>query len=68
MAKHRNGSVGDVKLRFIKEQAKFANWDQVNTGMPQPSMEQYDDMASSNIQPSSASVLQSATNDEFAPF
>ena len=68
LAKHHNGSVGDVKLRFIKDQAKFTNWDQINTGAPQPSMEQYDDMESSSIQPSSASVLQNASNDEFAPF
>ena len=68
IAKHRNGSVEDIRLRFIKNQAKFTNWDQINTGMPQPSMEQYDDMESVPYQSSSASVLQGATSDEFAPF
>ena len=29
VAKHRNGAVEDVKLRFIKEQAKFTNLDDV---------------------------------------
>jgi replicative DNA helicase len=27
IAKHRNGSLEDVNLRFIKERAKFADWD-----------------------------------------
>lgn len=30
-AKHRNGAVGDVKLRFRAEQAKFMDWD--DTGL-----------------------------------
>ena len=64
LAKHRNGSVGDVKLRFIKEQAKFANWDQINTGVSQPSFDQYEDMASApyTAQPSG---LQGAIGSEF---
>jgi replicative DNA helicase len=68
IAKHRNGAVDDVKLRFIKDQAKFTNWDQINTGMPQPSMEQMDYIESAPYQTSSASVLQNAKSDEFAPF
>ena len=67
IAKHRNGAVEDVKMRFIKDQAKFTNWDQINTQMQQPSMEQYEDLESAPLQ-SSASVLQSATSNEFAPF
>ena len=27
MAKHRNGAVGDIRLRFRKEQAKFSDLD-----------------------------------------
>ena len=27
LAKHRNGAVCDVNLRFIKEQARFADFD-----------------------------------------
>jgi replicative DNA helicase len=65
IAKHRNGSVEDVKMRFIKEQAKFTNWDQINTGMYQPSMDQYEDMASAPFQSSSVSSLQGATGNEF---
>ena len=66
IAKHRNGSVEDVRLRFIKEQAKFTNWDQINTGMGQ----QYEEFASAPFEPmeSSSSVLQNATSTEFAPF
>jgi replicative DNA helicase len=68
IAKHRNGSVEDVKMRFIKEQAKFTNWDQINTGMNSGApFDQYEEIESAPFQ-SSASVLQSATNDEFAPF
>lgn len=36
VAKHRNGSVEDVKLRFRKEQAKFVDWD--DTGFRTPSV------------------------------
>ena len=70
IAKHRNGSVEDVRLRFIKEQAKFTNWDQINTGMAQPAMEQYEEFASApyDASSSSSSVLQNATSTEFAPF
>ena len=28
VAKHRNGAIGDIKLRFISEQAKFVDYDQ----------------------------------------
>ena len=28
IAKHRSGSVGDVKLRFVKNYARFENWDE----------------------------------------
>ena len=65
IAKHRNGSVEDVRLRFIKEQAKFTNWDQINTGMHQPSLDQYEDMESSAFNNSSVSSLQNATSNEF---
>ena len=65
IAKHRNGSVEDVRLRFIKEQAKFTNWDQINTGMQQPSLDQYEDLESAPYQSSSVSSLQSATSNEF---
>jgi replicative DNA helicase len=69
IAKHRNGSVEDVRLRFIKEQAKFTNWDQINTGMQQPSMDQYEVIESEPYQASSSSsVLQNAASTEFAPF
>ncbi|MGL4957319.1 MAG: replicative DNA helicase [Bacteroidales bacterium] len=30
IAKHRNGAVGDVQLRFVKEQAKFTNLNDVD--------------------------------------
>ena len=64
IAKHRNGSVEDVKLRFIKEQAKFTNWDNVG-GMPQPGMEQYEMQEAAAYTMASASSLQSATSNEF---
>ena len=68
MAKHRNGAVDDVKLRFIKDQAKFTNWDQINTGMGQPPFDQYEEIESAPLQQSSQSALQNATSTEFAPF
>ena len=64
IAKHRNGSVEDVKLRFIKEQAKFTNWDQINPAMSQPSFDQYDDMAAEPLM-SQPTGLQGAVSNEF---
>ena len=57
IAKHRNGEVTDVPLRFIKEQAKFADADSsvtaavVSQGANYGREEHYDDFSSSgNIQ------------------
>ena len=54
IAKHRNGEVTDVPLRFIKDQAKFADADATVTSAIMPSSgsgyqreEQYDDFSSS---------------------
>ena len=54
IAKHRNGEVTDVPLRFIKEQAKFADADasviaavKAQGGMPQQPAEEYDYVPSS---------------------
>lgn len=33
IAKHRSGSVGDVKMRFRASYARFENWDELSTGM-----------------------------------
>ena len=60
IAKHRNGAVTDVKLRFLKDQAKFTNWDTAVAG----GGVQYDDIASDTFA-SSASPLQNATGNEF---
>ena len=30
IAKHRSGSTDDVKLRFVKQYARFENWDENN--------------------------------------
>ena len=58
IAKHRNGEVTDVPLRFIKEQAKFADADSsvtaavVSQGPSYGREESYDDFSSSgNSQP-----------------
>ncbi len=49
IAKHRNGAVCDVPLRFIKEQARFADMDDVAfTGQP-PAQPVYDDYAGSSM-------------------
>ena len=53
IAKHRNGEVTDVPLRFIKDQAKFADADSsvaasvINGGGTPYANESYDDFASS---------------------
>ncbi|MEG1406023.1 MAG: replicative DNA helicase, partial [Alistipes sp.] len=49
IAKHRNGAVGDVNLRFMKDQARFADMDDsmmpVTPGQSTPA-QQYEDFAS----------------------
>ena len=57
IAKHRNGEVTDVPLRFIKEQAKFADADSSVTATAMQGrdnyrqQETYDDFSSSGNQP-----------------
>ncbi len=67
IAKHRNGAVCDVNLRFLKDQARFADMD--DTMMPPASgspVQQYEDFASgSNDLPSGGSALGAAGNTEF---
>ena len=66
LAKHRNGAVTDVNLRFIKDQARFAD---IDAGGPVSSdAQQYDDYVSSGVTGAAAgggSVLGSAPNNEF---
>ena len=53
IAKHRNGAVTDVKLRFLKDQARFADSDDADLlpgGAPAPG-QQYDDFASDSNAP-----------------
>ena len=66
IAKHRNGAVTDVNLRFLKDQARFADVDETllpESGGSRSSMGQYEDVASdSNAGLSSMSGIP----DEFA--
>ena len=53
IAKHRNGAVTDVKLRFLKDQARFADIDDADLlpdGSPAPG-QQYEDFASDSNAP-----------------
>ncbi len=53
IAKHRNGAVTDVKLRFLKDQARFADIDDADLlpdGSPAPG-QQYEDFASGSNAP-----------------
>lgn len=68
IAKHRNGAVCDVNLRFLKDQARFADMD--DTMMPPAAgapVQQYEDFASgSNDLPSGGGSLGASTgNSEF---
>lgn len=65
IAKHRNGAVTDVKLRFLKDQARFADYDDdafltPQTALPSRPKEQYEDFASD-----SNAVGQGAVGNEF---
>ena len=63
LAKHRNGEVTDVRMRFIKNQARFADLEMV---VQAPKGEQYDNYDSAGS-PGQASPLQNMNGaDEFA--
>ena len=67
IAKHRNGAVCDVNLRFLKEQARFADMDDsmLPPAQAAESQQAYDDYASgSNSQPGT-SGLGAAMGGEF---
>ena len=61
LAKHRNGAVCDVNLRFLKDQARFADMDDAGS-MPMPASQQYEDFSSE-----SNNALGSMVNSEFDP-
>lgn len=63
IAKHRNGAVTDINLRFLKEQARFADMDSdaVTAAGASTVAEQYDDFSSV-----SNNSLGAVPNDEFA--
>ena len=67
IAKHRNGAVCDVNLRFLKDQARFADMD--DSMMPAAAgspVQQYDDFASgSNDLPAGGALGASMGNSEF---
>jgi replicative DNA helicase len=66
LAKHRNGEVTDVRMRFIKEQARFADLEMI---VQAPQGEQYDNYESPApaAGAATASPLQNMTGaDEFA--
>ena len=70
IAKHRNGAVCDVNLRFLKEQARFTDMDDtmLPPGQALDSQQAYDDYASgSNASDPSTpyGALGSATGNEF---
>ena len=67
LAKHRNGAVCDVPLRFIKEQARFADPDDSTLPPQQASdMQQaYDDYASSGIGGGSGALGGATGDDDF---
>ena len=64
LAKHRNGAVTDVNLRFLKDQTRFADLDDAGIPMAQgamPAPQQYEDFSSE-----SNASLGAMPNDEFA--
>jgi len=65
IAKHRNGAVTDVRLRFLKDQARFTDVDDADLlpgGTPAP-RQQYEDFASGSNDP--MPLPPSMSSDEF---
>ncbi|MDE7450636.1 MAG: replicative DNA helicase, partial [Alistipes sp.] len=72
IAKHRNGAVCDVNLRFLKEQARFTDMDDtmLPPGQALESQQAYDDYASGSNGAAplpAASALGAAVGNEFDP-
>lgn len=72
IAKHRNGAVCDVNLRFLKEQARFADMDDslLPPSQASDSQQAYDDYASGSNGPSPGTLsggLGAAVGAEFDP-
>lgn len=65
IAKHRNGAVQDVNLRFLKDQARFADVDDTMGAMGAGAVQQYDDFASDSNSLHAAAGLSAAK--EFDP-
>ena len=65
LAKHRNGEVTDVRLKFIKDQARFADFDTISpTAQSLPADQQYDTYESS-FGPTVGSPMQNIGATEF---
>ena len=68
LAKHRNGAVTDVRLKFLKDQAQFADYDDLSAAA-ESGGEQYEDYASGGEsfapQSSVPSALQAGAPTEF---
>ena len=72
IAKHRNGAVCDVNLRFLKEQARFTDMDDamLPPGQALESQQAYDDYASGSNGAAplpTGSALGAAVGNEFDP-
>ena len=67
IAKHRNGAVTDVNLRFLKDQARFADMDDslMPAATPAGGGQQYDDFASGSNFDAGGSALGAGLTDEF---
>lgn len=68
IAKHRNGAVADINLRFLKDQARFADMD--DSMIPQAvagSVPQYDDFVSGSNSSMSSGLGAPVNNNEFDP-
>ena len=66
VAKHRNGAVDTINLRFLKDQARFADMDTADValgGNTAPSGQQYEDYASEAM--TGADILGAVPNNEF---
>ena len=71
LAKHRNGAVTDIRLKFLKDQAQFADIDDISAGGNTPIIppgEQYNDYSSDIAgvpAPAAEDALRSVQSTEF---
>ena len=65
LAKHRNGAVTDIRLKFLKDQAQFADMEDISAGSGEQLEDYYSGGGDVPAAPAAEDALRSVQNTEF---